>query len=191
MRVKKVSLGVVGIRQLSRDPGGVLARVARGERLLVRRHKKVVATIQPIAGSVVLPHVPRELSVDGSPLGDAQEEAAKLTRAEKLLLTDAVGVTRIIPVRVSRPSVRWQEVLELMEAKGLVRKSPIGWILRGRGMVLREVLLAEAGMLEEDTWRLPQVVAAARGIDPDAHLHRSFDAYLDATEAEEPRATEG
>ncbi|MGH2756431.1 MAG: type II toxin-antitoxin system Phd/YefM family antitoxin [Actinomycetota bacterium] len=150
---KRLRLGEVSLRQLNRDPGGVFERVRRGERLIVLRHKRPIATIQPVDGFSGQPLIKRETSIDGSPLGDVSEETDRLTDVERSLLVDAVGINKIHPARLSQFGEA-VDALKEMELRGLVRKSPIGWVLRGRGMMLREVLLARAGLREEDTWRI-------------------------------------
>lgn len=131
----------------------MLERVWRGERLIVRRHRRALATLQPLDGFVAQPLIKREIVIDGSPLGDASDEADRLDDIERGLLVEAVSLHRIHPVRLRCSLADAGTALKDMELRGLVRKSSIGWVLRGRGMMLREVLLARAGLREEDTWR--------------------------------------
>lgn len=151
---KRLRLGEVSLRQLNRDPRGVMERVQRGERMLVMRHRQVLATLQPLDGFVGQPLLEREVTIDGSPLGDASEEADRLTDVERCLLVDAVRFHKIEAGRVGGSLAEAVAALKDMELRGLVRKSAIGWVLRGRGMMLREILLARAGLREEDTWRI-------------------------------------
>ncbi|MGH9196653.1 MAG: type II toxin-antitoxin system Phd/YefM family antitoxin, partial [Acidimicrobiia bacterium] len=98
---KRLRLGEVSLRQLNRDPSGLFERVRRGERLIVLRHRRPLATIQPLDGFVGQPLITRETSIDGSPLGDANEETDRLTDVERSVLVDAVGMNKIHPARLS------------------------------------------------------------------------------------------
>jgi antitoxin (DNA-binding transcriptional repressor) of toxin-antitoxin stability system len=142
---KTVPFGAVSIRELSRDPAGVLARIAGGERLLVCRHGYPVATLQPLDGAVVQPFVGAEFDVEGSLLGDAQGEIGKLTEIQKVLLRDCVNmVGRITTGNVPRElsAQAWDGFRSLGE-RGLARRVPgAGWKVTGRGLILSETLRA-------------------------------------------------
>ncbi len=71
------SLSVVTTSDLSRSPGKVLDRVARGERLIVCRHQRPVATLQPLDG-VVVQLGARAHDIYGRPIGGPLEETEKL-----------------------------------------------------------------------------------------------------------------
>lgn len=143
------ALPFVSVRELSRNPGSVLERVAGGERLIVTRHGTPIATIQPLSGSVYQPIDRSEHDVYGRPHRDAEWEIARLSDLQRRLLRDAVKWDKIIAGRVVRAGEDWRGALEEMRLRGLVRRSPRGWVLRGPGLVLREALLAEAGYLDD------------------------------------------
>lgn len=135
-------LEVVSVRDLSRNPGDVLERVTRGERFLVCRHGKPIATLQPLDGLVVQPLTGQELDSTGSPLGDASTEAAKLTELQRELLATCVRFDRLMVARLrSQPFTREATLaLEDLRNRGLVRKTERGLVLTGRGMILHEYL---------------------------------------------------
>ena len=93
----------IGIRELSRGPGDVLDRVGRGERFVVCRRGRPVATLQPLDGVVV-----------------------QLSPARS-------STSRALP---------WG-----------IRKDQRGLVLTGRGMMLREALLARIDAADRWTWR--------------------------------------
>lgn len=143
------TLPLVSVRHLSRKPAHVLDRVAAGERFIVTRHGTPIATIQPLSGSVFQPIDQSEHDVYGRPHRDAKHEVARLSDLQRRLLRDAVTWDKIIAGRVGRAGEDWCAALEEMRLLGLVRRSPRGWVLKGRGLVLREVLLAQAGQLDD------------------------------------------
>lgn len=139
-------LGVVTTSELSRAPRKVLERVARGERLIVFRHKRPVATLQPLDGVVVqLESGDRDLY--GAPMGGPLQEAAKLSEVQRDLLLDGVRHGRFVPVRLwGRHDFRGMiRSIEDLAFRGLARRTERGWEPTGRGMMLREALLRDAG----------------------------------------------
>jgi hypothetical protein len=120
-----------------------LERVEHGERLIVCRHRLPVATLQPLNGVIRQPFDGRDYDVTGSPLGNMSVEVEKLTELEiQLLITskwDRFVVGRVADVFGWADSVR---ALEKMRLRGLAERTERGWVPRGRGMMLREELLA-------------------------------------------------
>lgn len=137
-------LPVVTTSDLSRSPRKVLERVARGERLIVCWHKRPVATLQPLDGVVSQPLRGGGHDIYGWPIGETLEETRKLNEAQRALLTQGVVRGRFLPFRLER----WFRIsdlfdsLEEMQLKGLATRTHRGLVLTGRGMVMREALLA-------------------------------------------------
>lgn len=132
----------VSIRDLSRRPNDVLARVARGERLIVCRHKKPVATLQPLDGFVFQPFEGTAHDVFGWPIAGIDDEIAKLSEAQRALLRDCYRQWRLRPMRLP-PNLQWgyNEALEDLVLRGLAEKTWLGWELTGRGLAMREALV--------------------------------------------------
>lgn len=140
----------VSMRELSREPGEVLKKVLRGQRLIVSRHGHPVATLQPLDGCVAQPFTGRENDLLGSPLGDLDREIAKLRPVEKRMLMDGVRRDRLHPYSTRRvDSSDAMGVLKEWELRGLARRAKRGWVLAGRGLMLREALLEKAGRRAE------------------------------------------
>jgi prevent-host-death family protein len=140
----------VSMRELSREPGEVLVRVLKGERLIVCRHGHPVATLQPLDGCVTQPFTGTEHDVLGSPLGDIDREIAKLRPIEKRMLMDGVKWDRIrpgLPIKVDFSEA--MAMLNDWELRGLARRGKRGWLVTGRAVMLREALLAKAGRRAE------------------------------------------
>ena len=154
---KKVRLDRVSVRELSRKPGEVLRRVELGERLLLCCHGRPVATLQPLDGCVVQPFVGAEFDIYGSPLGDASDEASKLEEIEKEMLVRGQWLDRFTPGRI-RPGREWGEVsatIAALQERGLLRKTPRGLRLTGRGWLMREALAPEDPFAEDAWWCPP------------------------------------
>lgn len=132
----------VSIRDLSRHPKEVLRRVARGERLIVCRHKKPVATLQPLDGYVFQPFDGTAHDVFGWPMGGVDDEIDKLTVAQRVLLRDCYDQWRLrlgrLPDELRGGTLAMVEDLKL---RGLVVKTECGLELTARGLALREALL--------------------------------------------------
>jgi prevent-host-death family protein len=155
---KKVSFGRVSVRDLSRKPGEVLRRVELGERLLLCSYGRPVATLQPLDGCVVQPFEGAEFDVYGSPLGDASEEASKLEEIEKEMLIAGQKLDRFHPGRI-RPHWRGGQVsaaVASLKERGLLRKTPRGLRLTGRGWLMREALAPEDPFAEDAWFRPPE-----------------------------------
>jgi hypothetical protein len=93
----------------------------------------------------VQPFVGAEFDVEGSPLGDVQDELDKLTEVQKALLRDCVNmVGRITTGKVPRElSAQAWDGLRSLGARGLARRVPgAGCKVTGRGLILSEVLRA-------------------------------------------------
>jgi antitoxin (DNA-binding transcriptional repressor) of toxin-antitoxin stability system len=132
-------LPTVGVRDLVRNPAAVLERVAHGERFIVCRHRRPIATLQPIDGWVGDIEGRRPCDIYGFPIGDPEGEAAKLSGLEKDLLVN-VKRGRFI---FSGPGFR--EAMDDLVLRGFARKSQNrGMVVTGRGIVLREWLRQRA-----------------------------------------------
>jgi prevent-host-death family protein len=137
---------------LNRSLGEVLDRVARGERLIVCRHKKPVATLQPLNGLVVQPFGGACHDVYGRPMDPLAAETELLDDAERHLLRDGIWRGRVIPGRLNGrfDYATLKDAIEDMKVRGLARKSSRGLVLTGRGMMLRGALLLEEGRNLDD-----------------------------------------
>jgi antitoxin (DNA-binding transcriptional repressor) of toxin-antitoxin stability system len=137
----------VSIGELSREPGRVLERIRRGERLIVCRHRHAIATLQPLDGYVTQPFEGKVANLDGSPVRDLQAELDALEPIEKELLMDCVRMGRIVTGGVGdREGVGPGDVLEQWQLRGLARKvSGYGNFATARALILREALLKRAG----------------------------------------------
>ena len=136
-------LGVVTTTELSRSPHQVLARVAAGERLIVVRHKRPVATLQPLNG-VVLQLEASVQDIYGWPVDAAFQEATKLSESQRELLIEARnGYLRPMALAQDFDFGGLIESIREMSLRGLTKRTHRGWELTGRGMVLREALLQE------------------------------------------------
>ena len=144
-------LDTVTVRELSRRPGRVLARVVRGERLLVCSRGRPIATLQPLDGVVVQPLVPAEYDPKGSPLSDAAAEVQKLSEVQCELLRSCIVIDRFVPTRLG-VGYKGEEVARAMDdliQRGLARHSGRGRLVTGRGLVLHEHLVAKRGGTRE------------------------------------------
>ncbi|HYP24448.1 MAG TPA: type II toxin-antitoxin system prevent-host-death family antitoxin [Actinomycetota bacterium] len=131
----------VSIRDLSRRPNEVLRRVTAGERLIVCRHKKPVATLQPLDGYVFQPFDGTARDVFGWPVGGIYDEIAKLSEAQRVLLRDGYRRWRLWSGRVPSdvPGDR-RTMLSDLAVRGLAKKTEFGWELTGRGLAMHEAL---------------------------------------------------
>ena len=133
----------VSIRDLSRGPGEVLRRVSAGERLLLCRNGKPVATLQPLDGYVFQPFTGTAHDVFGWPIGGIDDEIAKLSRAQRVILVRCYSQWRLRMTRLWHycPGASFIEEIREMHLRGLVVRTEFGWELTGRGLALREELL--------------------------------------------------
>lgn len=130
-------LPIVSVRDLVRRPAKVLERVARGERFIVCRHRRPVATLQPIDGWVIDARAENECDIHGSPLGDQRREAEKLSRTQKELLLGTNPLQRFIFTGHSDHRAAMTDLV----LRGFARRSSNrGMVLTGRGMVMKEWL---------------------------------------------------
>jgi prevent-host-death family protein len=136
----------VPIGDLSRRPREVLDRVAAGERLIVSRHGRPVATLQPLDGYVFQPFEGTAHDVFGWPIGGIEDEIAKLNPAQQALLGGCYKDWRLRPVRLPE-DLQTQGFRSLgdLEVRGLARKTSRGWELTGRGLALHEALRGRYG----------------------------------------------
>jgi antitoxin (DNA-binding transcriptional repressor) of toxin-antitoxin stability system len=147
---QKVSSGL-----LNQKTGEILDRVMRDERLIICRHRRPIATLQPLDGLVTQPLEGRDYDITGSPLGSGSVELEKLPEPERALLLDAVSHGRLIPNRVAwdHDTNAHRLALESLVIRGLVKRSSSrGHVLTGRGLVLREELFVQAGRDPTDCW---------------------------------------
>jgi prevent-host-death family protein len=132
-------LPTVSVRDLVRNPAQVLDRVAHGERFIVCRHRRPIATLQPIDGWVGDIDGRKPCDIYGFPLGDPEGEAGKLSEYQKELL---IGVNR---GRFISRGEGFREAMQEFTLRGLARRSSHrGMVITGRGMVLREWLKLRA-----------------------------------------------
>jgi antitoxin (DNA-binding transcriptional repressor) of toxin-antitoxin stability system len=134
---------------LSRTPRQVLDRIGRGERLIVTCHGRPLATLQPLDGTVWQPFTGSVHDIYGWPITGPLDECEKLRDAQRDLLMDGVRFGRLVPVRLYG-DYEFAELIrsiENMAIRGLVRSTNRGWMLTGRGMALREALMA--GVVED------------------------------------------
>lgn len=137
----------VSVAELFKKCSEILDRAMRGERFIICRHQRPIATLQPLNGVVVQPYEGRDYDVNGSPLSDACGELEKLTEAERTLLRDGVSGGRLIFGHGG-----W-EAMKSLVVRGLARKSADrGIVITARGLVLREELLVRAGRDPTDCW---------------------------------------
>ena len=144
-------LQTVTVRELSRSPGRVLARVKRGERLLVCSNGRPIATLQPLNGVVVQPFEPAEYDTIGSPLSDAADEVGKLNHLQRELLHSCVLIDRLVPGRVTDKHGLSQvhRAVDGLIHRGLATRSHRGTLVTGRGLILHEHLAANLGGTRE------------------------------------------
>jgi antitoxin (DNA-binding transcriptional repressor) of toxin-antitoxin stability system len=133
---------------LSKRPGETLDRVERGERLVVCRHRRPVATLQPLDGYVFQPFSGAVHDVFGWPFGDEAAQVEALTEAEQALLLNGCRMLRLsanVPLCEKFGSSLMHQTIEEMKSRGLARKTPRGVELTGRGLALRETLMKMEG----------------------------------------------
>jgi prevent-host-death family protein len=135
-------LGFVTTSDLSRRPRAVLDRVLRGERLIVSCHGHPLATLQPLDGVVVQPFTGCGHDIFGWPVGGEVEECAKLSQAQRDLLSEGVRHGKFAPARLHgrHEFGKLIRAIEDMALRGLARRTHRGWVPTGRGMVLHEAL---------------------------------------------------
>ena len=134
-------LRTVSIRELSRATAEVTERVEAGERLIVTRHGRPVATLQPLDGYVVQPFTGAAHDVFGWAIGNIDEEIAKLSEGQRVLLRDGYRHWRLWMGRVpSNVEGDRGEMLEDLRVRGLAKKTSCGWEPTGRGLALHEAL---------------------------------------------------
>jgi antitoxin (DNA-binding transcriptional repressor) of toxin-antitoxin stability system len=138
---------MVTTSELSRSPGVVLERVARGERLIICRHKRPVATLQPLDGYVLQPFSANAHDIFGWPIGGAADEAAKLTGAQRALLVEGFRHARLITSIPETPFGLGElnRGMADLVLRGMARRTYRGCELTGRGMAMREFLLEATG----------------------------------------------
>lgn len=141
---------IVTTSELSRSPGEVLDRVARGERLIICRRKRPIATLQPLDGFVLQPFTANAHDIFGWPVGGAAEELAKLSHAQRLLLVDGYRNGRLL---ISVPGHRFEageasREIDDLKLRGMARRvTNRGTELTARGLAMRELLLKDLGRL--------------------------------------------
>jgi prevent-host-death family protein len=136
-------LPFVTTSDLSRSPRAVLDRVLRGERLVVSCHGRPLATLQPLDGVVFQPFTGSGHDIFGWPVGGEGEECAKLSQAQRDLLSDGVKHWRFVLglLHDKHDFEALVRALDDLGLRGLARKTNRGWEPTGRGMVLHEFLV--------------------------------------------------
>jgi prevent-host-death family protein len=134
-------LPAVSVRDLSRTPREFLDRVAAGERFVVCRHGRPLATLQPLDGYVFQPFEGTAHDLFGWPIGGIDDEIAKLSRAQQVLLRDCYNRWRLWSGRLPEHlMVNIMGMLRDLELRGLAKKTDCGWELTGRGLAMHEAL---------------------------------------------------
>ena len=157
-------LGSITVRELSRSPGKVLARVRAGERLIVCSHGRPVATLQPLDGIVAQPFADRADDTYGEELLDPDGELDKLSDAQRHLLHMGLRGDQLGPARVGFIT-DWGELkagIEDLKVRGFARWSERGLVITGRGMILHERLAARFGPPEAMRVRLARELSDRR-----------------------------
>ena len=146
--MRRQPLPQVTTSDLSRQPGDVLDRVARGERLVVCRRKEPVATLQPLDGYVFQPFTGTAHDIFGWPFGAEADQLEGLSDVDRALLLDGCRGLRVRTTVHLDEEFGWsvlRRAIEAMRLRGLARKTPRGIELTGRGLFLREVLMKLEG----------------------------------------------
>jgi prevent-host-death family protein len=150
----KRRLGTVTVRELNRNPAGVLARVNKGERLIVCRNGRPVATLQPLDGTV-LTTTGSYTDVHGAPLGDTTAQLERLSDVQRYLLANCIRRWRLFPWVGNASSFgSVSEAVDDLQLLGYLRKTHLGLEITGRGLVLHEALVTAAGLTEPSEWLL-------------------------------------
>jgi prevent-host-death family protein len=125
---------VVTVRELTRRPAEILDAVARGERVIVARHGRPIATLQPLTGPFFEP-------------GAEEEILEQLTTAQRAILTDGVRlIDRLVAsAGEARAGLDLHQAIRELITLGLAKRSDRGTVLTGRGHLIRERLLARVG----------------------------------------------
>jgi antitoxin (DNA-binding transcriptional repressor) of toxin-antitoxin stability system len=141
---------IVTTSELSRSPGEVLDRIARGERLIVCRRNRPIATLQPLDGFVMQPFTGAARDIFGWPVGSAAQELAKLTHAQRLLMVEGYRNGRLstsVPGHCFAAGEA-AHAIEDLKLRGMARRvTNRGTELTARGLAMRELLLKELGRL--------------------------------------------
>jgi hypothetical protein len=127
---------------LIRNPGIVFDDVLRGERFIVCRYHRPVATLQPIDGWVTDGAAEHAFDIYGSPLGDPAHEIAKLSEHQRQLILNTLRLNG----RFIHDGPGYAEAIDDLVLRGFARrKQGMGHVITGRGMVLKESLQQRAG----------------------------------------------
>lgn len=145
-----IDLPWLSLRDLTRQPGPFVDRVARGERFIVTKHGRPIATLQPLDGYVVDPRAGVESDICGSPLGNPRAEAEKLTRVQREMLRNANRLHQVTTADIPHSERGWRVEMDELELRGLAKRTETrhGLYLTGRGMVLQEWLNSEAARIQ-------------------------------------------
>ena len=143
------TLPTVSVRELVRNPGAVIDRVRSGERFIVARHGRPVATLQPIDGWIQCGDG-HPTDIYGDVLGDPAHEASKLTSVQINMILAVNRLGRYIDTGDDD----YRELMDDLVLRGLARKSSHrGMVVTGRGMVLKEWLVKRAARKASPTGR--------------------------------------
>lgn len=139
--------------ELNKRAGELLHDVLVGKRFIVYRHRRPVATLQPLNGCVVSPAGGPPHDIWGFPMGDPSDELEKLTPVQHAMLLDGIRLGRFVyGFLPADQSAEFKGALEDLVIRGFARRSERGTLITGRGMVLREELYARHGRSGCD-WR--------------------------------------
>ena len=147
----------VSVADFARGLGDLLDRTLRGERFIVCRHKRPIATLQPLNGVIVQPFEGLDYDVEGSLLGDVSQELEKLSELQRAILRDAVSNGRPTSLPLGHPlqGLGIGPALDDLQQRGFLTRSKRrrgGRVITARGLVLREELLTQAGADPSDCW---------------------------------------
>lgn len=114
-----------------------------GQRFVVSRYGKPIATLQPIDGFVLDPISGRETDICGSPLGDVGLEVGKLSDVERDLIDRSHHLMNRVTISCSDADATvTRKAMDSLVLRGLLERTSRGLIVTGRGLMIREWLHA-------------------------------------------------
>lgn len=139
------SFPVVSVGELGRNPSRVLARVRRGERFIVCRHRVPIATIQPLNSAIRQPFDPVTYDIEGCPVPDLRSMAVALPAIVKDLLLSCNAEYNVDKFRAGHLCEKWpldsiSDAFDQMRTRGLAKKTARGWVATGLGLALKDEL---------------------------------------------------
>ena len=113
--------------------------------MILCRHGRPIGTLQPLDGLVEQP-LGNAHDVTGSPLLYPHQEIEKLNPVMRELLRDClVRFDAITISKLQGDAVGCMAALKELQLRGFIRRTSRGFVLTGRGFVIREALLERAG----------------------------------------------